>query len=457
MKLFQSIRFRIVLACITFSVIVTLCYGWVTFYGVKYNSDELFNWYIAQEAGELIALYQQDPDIDLSAMTTASVLIADEGAVLSELTHYFPGESTKALLREAASLEKVKLPGPRFSTEQGYIIYEFIAEGKTVHVLKAVVNETQKEQFYYIVDVSDFINYDNLSEEYIADIFIRILLVILLLALFVGVFLAKMVLSPLTRLANSVDSVDHNQYSKYKETYFDDEIGFLAKKIDSFVSRTNEFVIREKAFSRDASHELRTPVASSRAALELAMSAPEGQSPTMDKYLQRIHRANRDMTHLIETFLLLGKEEKESMSHSKFNLFSLIDKAFDKHNYLKKSADVECINDVDIRVELKAPEQLLSIVINNLIRNAFQHTTQGAISVHYQEGKLVVKDSGEGIKHDDNQGLEVDVLDKSGVGLSLVKRLSDKQGWQVEITSIEGEGTCVSVDLTGTNIHSDAL
>ena len=42
MKLFQSIRFRIVVACIFFSIIVTACYGWLTFYGASVNSDELF-------------------------------------------------------------------------------------------------------------------------------------------------------------------------------------------------------------------------------------------------------------------------------------------------------------------------------------------------------------------------------------------------------------------------------
>ncbi len=448
MKLFQSIRFRIVVACISFSLIVTLGYGWVTFYGVKYNSDELFNWYIAEEAGELISLYHQDSSLDLGGMTTAKIMISRDVAVLNELSQYFASQSNKAKLTKATSLDNVSLPGPRFTTEQGYTIYEFTGEGKTLHILKAPLHRNETQHFYYIVNVSDFVNYDNLSEQYIADIFLRILIFIIILALLVGFFLSQMVLSPLTRLANSVDEVAPHEYVKHKQGYYNDEIGFLAKKIDAFVARTNQFVLREKAFSRDASHELRTPVASSRAALELAMATPEGQSQNMDKYLQRIDRANRDMTHLIETFLMLGKEETEHLKDVKFNLSSVVSRAFEKHDYLKKSPDILCINDVDQNIHILGQEQLLSIVINNLVRNAFQHTSQGAIRIDYQNDQLIVQDSGEGMKLTDNDDRSTSVLEKSGVGLSLVRRLSEMQGWQVNIDSELGEGTTVSIKLS---------
>ena len=65
MNIFQSIRFRIIFACIFFSVVVSFCYAWVTFSSLKYNSDELFNWYLTQEAEVLLAKYQQDSSQDL--------------------------------------------------------------------------------------------------------------------------------------------------------------------------------------------------------------------------------------------------------------------------------------------------------------------------------------------------------------------------------------------------------
>lgn len=445
MKLLQSIRFKIVIACVAFSVIVTLCYGWVTFYGVKYNSDELFNWYIAQESSKLIQAYQQDPNTKLSAMTTATVMVSREKEVVDLLANFVDSQQAKHEFTTASSLADVEISGPYFTTAQGFEIYEYNTDGKTIHVLKSVLTNDSVRDFYYIVDVSKFINYDNTSEQYIADIFMRILFLILLLALIIGFFLAQMVLTPLTRLANSVESIDVEQYPNHRETYFDDEIGLLAGKVDSFVSRTNEFVAREKAFSRDVSHELRTPVASSRAALELAMSTAQAQDESLAKFLKRAYRANKDMTHLIETFLILGREDKEQPGDQKFCLAELVDNAFAKHDYLRKSDLITCINHIPSDIELKVSKQLLSIVIDNLIRNAFQHTHAGSIEVVFERGEIKVRDTGEGIDGVQDASRQVNVLEKSGVGLSIVRRLCDKQGWQVAISSQASEGTCVAI------------
>jgi len=448
MKLFQSIRFRIVVACIFFSIVVTICYGWLTFYGASVNSDELFNWYISQEADVLIEEYNRNPNQDLSLMTTAKVLISDEKTVLKQLALYFKGKEGQAQFYKATTLEQIDLPGPIFITEQGHTIYEFSDDKITVHILKSKLPKSLEQHFYYIVDVSKFLNYENNSRKYIASVFLKVLIVIMLLGLIIGFILAKMVVSPLTRLAKSVDSIDYSQLQKSKETYFNDEIGFLANRIDSFVVRTNEFIQREKAFSRDVSHELRTPLASSQAALELAMSTSEGQQGVMNKFLQRMFRANKDMTHLIETFLLLGREESSNLSIVEFNLHDLVNRSFTKHAYLKRSSHIQCINKIEPDCIMREAEQYLAIVIDNLVRNALQHTNDGYVLVYADGNKIFVEDTGDGVIEQEMPVKHINVLKKSGVGLSIVKRLSESQNWQVEMLSKHGEGTCVSINIS---------
>lgn len=448
MKLFQSIRFRIVVACIFFSIIVTACYGWLTFHGASVNSDELFNWYISQEADLIIAEYNQDPSKELNKSTTAKVLISDERSVIKLLTQYFEGKRSQTQFEKANSLDQIRLPGPTFITEQGHTIYEFSDDNITVHILKSTLPKLKNKYFYYIVDVTKFGSYENNSRKYIASVFFKVLVVIMLLGLIIGFVLAKMVVSPLTRLAKSVDSIDYSQLKKSKETYFNDEIGFLANRIDSFVVRTNEFIQREKAFSRDVSHELRTPLASSQAALELAMSTDEGQQGVMNKFLQRMFRANKDMTHLIETFLLLGREESSNLSTVEFNLHELVNRSFTKHAYLKRTSHIQCINKIEPNCIIREAEQYLAIVIDNLVRNALQHTNDGYVLVYADGNKIFVEDTGDGVNNKDNQVQQVNVLKKSGVGLSIVKRLSESQNWQVEMLSKHGEGTCVSITIS---------
>jgi len=446
MRLLQSIRFRIVIACVIFSIIVTVGYGWVTFYGVNYNSDELFNWHISQEAAQLIAEYEKNAT--LTHVTTANVFVSDEQHALTAAANYFVDTQTRAKFTQVNAFKDVRVPGPKFTTEQGYIMYEFSADNKTLHVLQSALPKNETKQFYYMVDVSNFINYDNHSEAYIAKLFLKILVFIMVLALAIGFILAKMVVSPLTRLANSVDGVDHQNYLKSEEKYFNDEIGFLAKRIDSFVSRTHDFVEREKAFSRDVSHELRTPVASSRAAIELALSTPEGQSGRLNKFLLRVSRANRDMTHLIETFLLLGREEQKVNATEGFNLHELVNQSFAKHDYLKRSVEVKCQNNIDSSLNIVSSKQHLAIVLDNLVRNALQHTHDGSVSVLFENQQLIVRDTGDGMSEQRKQSPSTNVMEKSGVGLNIVRRLSEKQHWQMHVKSKLGQGTSVYIDMS---------
>lgn len=454
MNVIQSIRFRIIIACIFFSIVVGLCYGWVMYHGLKYNSDELFNWFLTQEAQVLIDKYQQSPDIDLASMTSAQVQVLSENEALNALANFFEDSQLKASISQSQDLDSVSILGPVFTTAQGFIIYEFITEYKTIHILKAPLEHTNNElNFYYLVDVSNFINYDNYSEKKVVDMFLNMLMLIFFISLVLGLWLARRVISPLTRLANSVDSENYQDYQPNQRLYFNDEIGFLAKRIDSFVLKANDMITREKAFSRDVSHELRTPLASSRAALELALASPEAENERLSKYLHRAARANNDMSHLIETFLLLGRENADGEILSQFNLAQLVQSSFEKHDYLTRSQQLVCLNDIDPTLELYTAQRYLAIVLDNLVRNAFQHTYQGHIKVYVQGDDIVVEDTGEGMNNTKNTAsVQSNVFDKSGVGLSIVSRLCEKLAWQIIYDEQYQQGT--RMKIRGSNLTS---
>lgn len=434
MNFVQSIKFRFILACIAFAIIVTLCYGRVTFVGLKYNSDELFNWYITQEANQLIERYRANPTLDISELTTADIEVTTEQKMIAKLATFFPNSQFSA-----NRLIDVHNLGPAFDTPQGYIIYEFGKGDTIVHILEATLNRDSKEKFYYLVDVSSFINYDNLSEEYVESMFYEMLSLIMLIGLAIGIMLAMTVASPLSRLAKSVDNMDLDKSPLSKDSYFNDEIALLANKIDSFAARTRDFVEREKAFTRDASHELRTPVASSRAAIELALSTPEGQQGKVHNFIKRVERSNKDMTHLIETFLMLGREEDNSEAPIAFSLHDLVSQAFAKHGYLKRNQQLECINNVEPSVEVTTHKAYLSIILDNLIRNALQHTNEGQITVSHADNMIIVTDTGEGFENSEKS--QLNVMEKSGVGLSIVKRLCERQEWKLVINANSPQGT----------------
>ncbi|MGB0894232.1 MAG: histidine kinase dimerization/phospho-acceptor domain-containing protein [Parashewanella sp.] len=453
MNFLQSIRFRIFFTCIVFSIFVTICYGLVVFTGLKFKEDELFNWHIAEEASLIRNMINKGSLKNFRDFTTAKIIIGNEQEVISELAHRaaIPTSYFKNAVGETIPIEKSKLAYHIFETPQGFTIIELAYKKSTFHILHSTINTVKGSDFYYIVDVTKYVNYDFFSGDKVRNMFIVMLLLIIVAGAGVAFLMVKMSVAPLTRLANAVNDEKQGRHGLEKMNFFNDEVGTLANQIDLFVSRTNMFIEREKAFSRDVSHELRTPLASSRAALELVLSHKKNNPSSIDKYLQRINRANRDMSHLIETFLLLGRESDANINTTTFPLYEVIDTSFSKHHYLVKN-NVKCINNIFWDVTVSETKEYLSIVIDNLIRNALQHTTEGYVAVYYINGTIVIEDTGDGFESSNETNVNrTNVLEKSGVGLTIVKRLCEKMGWKFEINNSLAIGTSISIHLN--NAH----
>lgn len=154
------------------------------------------------------------------------------------------------------------------------------------------------------------------------------------------------------------------------------------------------------------------------------------------------------MMHLIESFLLLGKEDDSRIQNTTFSLHELVNKSFDKSAYLKRDNTIECINSINCDIMINAPMHYLSIVLDNIIRNALQHTMSGSITVTGDAKELVITDTGEGFCTDNSdEKRSVTVLEKSGIGLSIVERICAKQNWKVSIEKGEHVGTIFYLSL----------
>jgi len=95
---------------------------------------------------------------------------------------------------------------------------------------------------------------------------------------------------------------------------------------------------------------------------------------------------------------------------------------------------------------IEAERTLFGIVVANLVRNAFSHTPSGSVTITVEDNCLTVTDTGTGI-HSEEIGKVFQRHFKgsgstgSGIGLSLVKRICDRYGWETIIASTEGKGT----------------
>jgi signal transduction histidine kinase len=99
-------------------------------------------------------------------------------------------------------------------------------------------------------------------------------------------------------------------------------------------------------------------------------------------------------------------------------------------------------------LHLDAPERVLAVLIGNLLRNAFSYTDRGEVEVTIAAQGVVIRDTGVGIAPEQLAEIYRPFARGAsarrggfGVGISIVRRLSDRFGWPVRIESEPGVGT----------------
>lgn len=221
----------------------------------------------------------------------------------------------------------------------------------------------------------------------------------------------------------------------------------LASSLRDFATRIEELVVRERHFTRDASHELRTPVAVVRMATEM-MAADEDCSPRQRKALNRILGAVRDMETLIEAFLILARDGDTGLPPEILLASEVVEEELDKARPLVGNKPVVLSMDLQTDFRLEAPRRVVSVLLSNLIRNACYYTDAGHVTVRIAGDEIIVEDSGIGMTPEQLARVfepfwraDIARQDGQGVGLSIVQRLSQRFGWPVRMESTAGQGT----------------
>jgi signal transduction histidine kinase len=267
-----------------------------------------------------------------------------------------------------------------------------------------------------------------------------------------GVWLSRTVVAPVADLAAKVR---HRGPEDWEQPLADDfpsgEVGELARVFDRHMIRMRAFIERERAFSADISHELRTALAVILSTTEVLLD-DDSLSEKQKARIGRIERAARDMAELGTALLLMVREEHRLSMGGGCVLANVVREVVEKQRYLLvgKSVEVEVQTQPDLI--LTADTGLVEILVSNLIRNAFSYTAAGKVVVLQDAHSMTVRDTGKGIpSHAIEQVFVRHFRDMAsegaGIGLSLVKRICDRYGWQVRLESGENQGTSVTVSF----------
>jgi signal transduction histidine kinase len=265
-----------------------------------------------------------------------------------------------------------------------------------------------------------------------------------------GFWLARSVVAPVTRLADWVAAAGPGtRHLPSAKLMRNDEVGELARAFERYVERLGEFIEREKNFAGDVSHELRTPLAVILGSVDV-MEQDVRLDERQRERLARIKRSGKEMAGMMRALLLMARERTGDVDEPPCRIAPVVQEAVDRHRALLKGSTVNLELAVLAEPVLYVEPSLFAIVVDNLLRNATFHTRQGHIWVKLGADRMEVSDTGSGMTPEElarafDRHFKGKASSGFGVGLSLVKRISERYGWQVEIVSRPGEGTTVTL------------
>ena len=262
---------------------------------------------------------------------------------------------------------------------------------------------------------------ENLNDKTILNILISVdifLLVLIFLYIFKLLSPLKIITKEITNFANGDLSSRININSK-------DEIGILANSFNKMATSLENSIKTREELLRDIGHELRTPIAKGKFAIE-----------KIDDFSQKelLKKIFIDLETLTNELIELEKLNLTKLNLSTFSAETLIIESLGKL-YLEDESKIE----IHINEDFKISGDLyyLSTALKNLIDNALKYATSYPIIIETNKNEISISNKGTKLSKELEYYLkpftqELSQRDGFGLGLSIVKKIMDKHGFQVD-------------------------
>lgn len=225
------------------------------------------------------------------------------------------------------------------------------------------------------------------------------------------------------------------------------------------IERLNESSKRIKEFNSNASHQIKTPLASMKVQIDVTLQ----KEREADEYKQVLHSIGDEigtLQKMVSSLLLLTRMDDDSIKDrfKDLEVDGLLLDIIGEYMLLatQKGVTLE-IEELD-PLHVKGDETLLPIMLTNLIDNALKYTPKGKkITLSLKKRQLIIKDEGIGITkanqpHVFEKFFQVTSGTKEqtsgfGLGLTMVKKIALLHAISLDLQSVENEGTTITISF----------
>ncbi|MBW8190634.1 hypothetical protein K0504_06250 [Neiella marina] len=301
-------------------------------------------------------------------------------------------------------------------------------DGSTVHI-----HVLQLEGVAYVLMAK--VNGFEVSKEYLPNLLSWLALLAFAGATLVSIIaflIGRRLTRPIKKLADQVSSLPaESNGSRFANSYPNNEIRVLANAVETSFCNLQDALEREINFTRDVSHEIRTPISILKNILD---TQSHSQQLTQSDY-QQAQRAIFELEKMTNTLLALARNE--SKQTSELDMTQLVENTLLEHFELNNSEKGQKLGlqlSLQEDVYLQANRNLTQILLSNIISNIVQYATGSDVDIRLTPDALSVTNQTSAPVPRQPEVAGVKGLHSSGIGqgLNLIKRICDVNQWQME-------------------------
>ena len=278
----------------------------------------------------------------------------------------------------------------------------------------------------------------------------------ILLAGVLGLLVARTALAPIARftrqteaIAVNPDRIEHERLGVHGS----DELARLAQTFNRTLDALDSSVQAQRNLVADASHELRTPIATIRANLQLMrdeqLLSPEDREALRADVIEELD----ELTALVGDVVELARGSKPSGEPGDVRVDEIVAAAVERTR--RRAPQLVVASTLEPTL-VSGEADRIARAVANLLDNAVKWSPQGgAIEIELRDGTLTVRDHGPGFHEQDlpfvfdrfHRARDVRSKPGSGLGLAIVRQAAEAQGGSVAAANAPDGGALMTVSF----------